>query len=97
MDKPFHDFDGVDEAWIRREKTKARELRKTRWWRHKLAQGLCYYCGRKSALAELTMDHVVPLALGGGSDKNNLVPCCKACNNAKRNILPQDWKTTFDI
>ena len=85
-------FDGVDEAEIRREKSKARDLRKSRWWANKLAQGICYYCGRRFSPKELTMDHVVPLARGGKSTKGNLVTCCKECNNNKKSMLPIEWE-----
>lgn len=87
------DFDGVDEGRIRREKAKARQLRKSRWWKEKIAQGRCYYCGREVAPGELTMDHVVPLARGGHSSKNNLVPCCKECNNDKKSRLTLEWQS----
>jgi len=83
---------GVDEAEIRREKEKARSLRKTRWWQQKIGSGRCYYCGAKVAPAELTMDHVMPLARGGKSVKNNLVACCKACNNRKKLMHPLEWQ-----
>jgi len=86
------DFDGVDEGQIRREKAKARQLRNSRWWKEKIAQGRCYYCGREVAPEELTMDHVVPLARGGLSSKNNLVPCCKECNNDKKSRLALEWQ-----
>lgn len=85
-------FAGVDEETIRREKAKARELRKSRWWQGKLAEGRCYYCGRVTPGAGLTMDHVVPLTRGGRSVRSNLVTCCKECNNRKKNLLPQEWE-----
>lgn len=81
---------GVDEAFIRAERNKARDLRRSQWWRQKTADGLCHYCQKKCAPGELTMDHVVPLALGGRSVKGNLVPCCKDCNNAKKASLPPE-------
>ena len=81
---------GVDEAFIRAERNKARDLRRSQWWRQKIALGICHYCQKKIALNELTMDHVIPLALGGRSVKSNLVPCCKNCNNAKRASLPPE-------
>ncbi|WP_417916920.1 HNH endonuclease [Candidatus Electronema sp. JC] len=81
---------GVDEAFIRAERNKARDLRRSRWWQQKTAPGLCHYCQQKFVPGELTMDHVVPLALGGRSVKNNLVPCCKECNTAKRASLPPE-------
>ena len=92
MDELYQGFDGVDEAWIRREKARARELRKSSWWRQKLARGICHYCGGRFPPEELTMDHVVPLVRGGRSSKNNLVPCCKTCNNEKQSRLLQEWE-----
>lgn len=83
---------GIDEAVVRRERARARELRKTRWWQQKIAKGVCYYCGRRVGPAALTMDHLVPLSRGGRSSKANLVPTCKACNTKKRTLLPLEWE-----
>jgi 5-methylcytosine-specific restriction protein A len=88
----FFGFDGVDEASIRTERAKARELRKSRWWQRKTASGLCHYCGKKMVFKEITMDHLVPLTRGGKSSKDNLVPSCKDCNNKKKNMLPLEWE-----
>lgn len=88
----FFHFDGIDEAELRREKDKARKLRKSRWWQQKLTSGLCYYCTRLFKPKELTMDHIVPLARGGRSTKDNLVVCCKDCNNKKKTLLPIEWE-----
>jgi len=82
----------VAEEDIKREKTKAREIRRSRWWRQKCAQGVCFYCGSRVGSANLTMDHVVPLVRGGLSIKNNLVPACKECNNNKKYLLPMEWE-----
>ncbi|WP_309474759.1 HNH endonuclease [Dissulfurirhabdus thermomarina] len=81
-----------DEERLRREKQRARELRRTRWWRRKCAAGRCHYCGRFVGAAALTMDHVVPLARGGTSERHNLVPACKDCNNRKKYLLPVEWE-----
>jgi 5-methylcytosine-specific restriction endonuclease McrA len=89
-------LDGVDEETIRRERAKARELRKTRWWQQKTAQGTCYYCGVKVTHRQLTMDHIVPLSRGGRSTKDNLVPSCKDCNNKKKTMLPVEWDDYLD-
>lgn len=86
----FHD-NSIDEGFIRSERQKARELRKSRWWQQKTAAGCCWYCGEKVGYANLTMDHITPLAQGGRSTKNNLVPCCKDCNNKKKSLLPIEW------
>jgi 5-methylcytosine-specific restriction protein A len=77
-----------DEA---REKRKARELRHSAWWRRKVSVGICYYCGGKFPPHKLTMDHKIPLARGGKSEKINIVVSCKECNTRKKNLLPVEW------
>ena len=88
----FFHFDGMDEADIRREKDKARRLRKSRWWQRKLGAGICYYCREVYEPKDLTMDHIIPLARGGRSTKDNLVACCKECNTRKKTLLPIEWE-----
>ncbi|OGQ99327.1 MAG: HNH endonuclease [Deltaproteobacteria bacterium RIFOXYD12_FULL_57_12] len=92
----YFGFDGVDEAELRRERAKARELRKSRWWKQKISQGTCYFCGGKIAAAELTMDHLVPLGRGGRSTKDNVVCACKTCNTTKKTMLPMEWEEYMD-
>jgi len=84
-------FSHGDEAFLSVEKKKARELRNSAWWRRKIATGECYYCRRIFPPDELTMDHRIPLARGGRSEKINLVPACKECNNKKKHLLPHEW------
>lgn len=72
---------------IKRERSKARELRRSQWWKRRRAGGVCHYCGNTFAPSALTMDHLVPLVRGGRSNKGNLVPACKDCNNKKRHQL----------
>lgn len=79
-----------DEAHISRERTKARELRQSAWWRAQLARGCCHYCGGAFPPDALTMDHVVPVARGGRSTKENVVPCCSACNKSKKCLTPAE-------
>ena len=80
-----------DEA-IRRERQKARELRASPWWKRKRAAGVCHHCGGKFAVADLTMDHLVPIIRGGRSTHGNVVPACKPCNDAKKHSLPHQWQ-----
>lgn len=86
------DLTDVSDADIRREKEKARRLRKTHWWNSRVEKGICHYCRRRVGREKLTMDHVVPLARGGRSSKGNLVPACKECNNRKKYLLPVEWE-----
>ncbi len=82
----------IEEADLKRERRKARELRNSPWWQRKCARGICHYCQRRIPARELTMDHIVPIARGGRSTKGNLVPACKTCNNQKKQLLPMEWE-----
>ncbi len=82
----------LDDAAIRRERAKARELRASQWWKRKLAKGVCGYCGRPTPPRELTMDHIVPISRGGRSTKGNVIPACKTCNTKKKQLLPMEWE-----
>lgn len=80
-----------DKATLRREREKARQLRRSQWWKRRRAAGVCHYCGAHVGAHALTMDHIVPLALGGRSVKGNLVPACKECNTKKKSQLAFEW------
>ena len=81
----------IDDTDLKRERQKARQLRASQWWKRRLAKGICHYCGRSVSPKELTMDHIVPVARGGKSTKGNVVPACKDCNTAKKQLLPMEW------
>lgn len=81
----------VSEEEIRREKEKAKKLKRSEWWLRRINQGVCYYCKRVVGREHLTMDHVVPLSRGGKSKKGNIVPACKECNSRKKYLLPIEW------
>ncbi len=49
----------------------------------------CQYCGANPPLRELTYDHVIPRALGGLTDWENIVTCCIFCNRRKGGKLLQ--------
>ena len=80
-----------DPAFIAREKEKARELRRTRWWQTKIQQAKCYYCQGSLDSSTATMDHIVPISRGGRSVRGNVVPACKECNTQKRYLTPVEW------
>lgn len=71
----------------KREKAKARELRQSQWWKQQIGKGICYLCEQKFKPEELTMEHLIPIARGGKSNKKNCVPCCKECNSKKGNKM----------
>ncbi len=84
-------FAEVSEDQIRRERSKARELRRSQWWQNRIATGVCHYCGARVDPVELTLDHVVPLVRGGRTTRGNCVAACKDCNTRKRHLLPVEW------
>lgn len=50
----------------------------------------CQYCGRKPAMRELNIDHVVPRSRGGRDAWENLVTACKPCNLRKGSLTPEE-------
>lgn len=48
----------------------------------------CRYCGRSAPDVELTVDHVIPTALGGTDEPTNLVTACADCNSGKTSSNP---------
>lgn len=48
----------------------------------------CRYCGGAAPDVKLTVDHVVPTALGGTDEPSNLVAACGPCNSGKTSSSP---------
>lgn len=48
----------------------------------------CRYCGGSAPEVKLTVDHVMPVALGGSDDPSNLVTACRDCNAGKSSAVP---------
>ena len=64
------------------------------WVQQKIwkADGLkCMYCGRSMGEVQLTVDHFVPLELGGANDTSNYLTACRKCNKAKGAEDPRLW------
>lgn len=84
------DAEHTDPARLKREREKARELKKSSWWLTLRQKGVCHHCGQTFKPAQITMDHLVPLARGGTSTKGNIVPSCGPCNAEKKLESPVD-------
>jgi len=48
----------------------------------------CQYCARRLSPAQLTFDHVIPVARGGQKGWENIVTCCIPCNRRKGDRTP---------
>lgn len=46
----------------------------------------CQYCGRKPPAIILHVDHIVPVAQGGGHENENLTTSCQDCNLGKSDV-----------
>ncbi len=55
----------------------------------------CQYCGKIFLPGELTMDHISPKSKGGKARWDNVVACCKACNNRKGRKTP--WQANMSL
>lgn len=56
----------------------------------------CRYCGATAPDVKLTVDHVIPVTLGGLDEPSNLVAACVDCNAGKSSISP-DSKLVADV
>jgi len=54
--------------------------RKNVWLRD---NGSCQYCGKPLPQSDFTFDHVVPRNRGGTTTWENVVVCCRKCNQRK--------------
>lgn len=69
------------------QKASTRGLTAYQWRQLKRAyDGLCAYCLERPGTQP---DHVVPLTKGGTHTRDNIVPCCPECNQAK--LDRTDW------
>ena len=57
--------------------------KKTRFEVFKRDGFTCQYCGAHPPQAILHVDHIVPVAEGGGNEDTNLVTACDHCNLGK--------------
>jgi 5-methylcytosine-specific restriction enzyme A len=53
---------------------------------------ICQKCG---AVDNLTIDHIIPLALGGSNDISNFHTLCKSCNSSKGAQLDPEFQRHF--
>tara|TARA_R110002020_G_scaffold55264_1_gene153423 strand:- start:14811 stop:15251 length:441 start_codon:yes stop_codon:yes gene_type:complete len=52
----------------------------------------CKYCKRKMVYRNMVCDHIIPLAKGGDSVKENLQLICKSCNTRKGPLDEEEFE-----
>jgi 5-methylcytosine-specific restriction endonuclease McrA len=59
-------------------------------------KGVCYLCGQDCPREVASMDHVIPVALGGPHTRANVRLADRSCNSSKRHTLldPDDPRLT---
>jgi 5-methylcytosine-specific restriction endonuclease McrA len=51
----------------------------------------CVYCGAMMGKVQLTVDHFIPLEMGGANDTSNYLSACRKCNKDKGAMDPRDF------
>lgn len=82
----------VDGKFETIERQKAKELKKSSWWKNKIQSTACYYCGKSLNKTTATLDHIVPISRGGTTVKGNIVVACKSCNQAKKSMTAIEFE-----
>lgn len=64
------------------------------------ADGRCSYCGTEMVWEQnhpdqMTIDHVVALAIGGTNERENLIAACRTCNSMKRTRSAESFRATL--
>lgn len=93
--KGYYPYDTEDTTY--NVKKKPKQKRKTystevRRMIYNQAEGHCQLCGRKIMFSDASLDHIIPLAVGGEDCVSNLQLSCKVCNGAKDSYLPDDFQ-----
>ena len=83
----YADIEEIKEAKIKR-KNYSDEERKIIYNK---SGGRYELCGMRLSFMDMTLDHIIPLSMGGEDSMENLQTACYACNQFKSNILPDDF------
>ena len=73
--------------YVNRDKLNLKCDRKNVFWRD---NNTCQYCGELFSENSLTLDHVTPRSKGGPKTWENIVTCCRECNQTKGSKLPYE-------
>lgn len=58
-------------------------------------KGRCGYCGEFVPKEETTRDHIIPKAKGGPTTADNLLICCRECNQRKSCMDLEEFRDLY--
>lgn len=61
------------------------------------SNGCCELCGKRLLFQDMTLDHIVPLSMGGNDEMENLQSSCLLCNQFKSNVLPDQFMERISL
>ena len=62
---------------------------------YKEQRNKCMYCGRKSEIDLMDIDHKNPISKGGSNTKRNLQLLCRTCNTRKGATTDRQFRSKF--
>lgn len=97
--KGYYVYDtGTQKLCWRRKPKRKQYSKEVRRMLYNKADGRCQLCGRKLMFESITLDHIIPLKMGGKDDIDNLQIACNICNRSKSSYLPDDFQDRiFDV
>lgn len=82
-------FYGRNKPWFRKiQRVISGKVQQRIWWRDMCT---CMYCGRDMGEVQLTVDHFVPIEMGGADEDTNYLTACRRCNKDKGCMPPDEW------
>lgn len=84
----YYPYDTEDVTCAKKKKKRKTYSKEDRKIIYNKSNGRCALCGQRLLLENMTLDHIVPLSMGGKDSMGNLQASCFACNQFKKNILP---------
>lgn len=82
-------LDANTKAWLRKAQRQISGLVQQKVWARDGFQ--CMYCQRKMGDVQLSIDHWMPLELGGEDSESNYISACRKCNKDKGAVPPEEW------
>lgn len=62
---------------------------------HSEQKSKCMYCGRKTGIDLMDIDHKNPISKGGSNTKRNLQLLCRTCNTRKGATTDRQFRSKF--